>query len=101
MDLQGVELGGMDWTDPVQFGDSWQAVVNCIMNLRVSHNAGNLQLFTVGIKTVCMACRVVSVVDLCNWLLLYKCSKQTKGNVVIPTQLIMNVDRQAGRQLSV
>jgi hypothetical protein len=28
MDFQGVVLGGMDWTDPVQCGDRWRAVVN-------------------------------------------------------------------------
>jgi hypothetical protein len=50
-----VELGGMDWTDPVQCVDRWRADVNCVMNLRVTHNAGNLQLFTVDIKIVCMA----------------------------------------------
>jgi hypothetical protein len=36
----------MDWTDPVECGDRWQAVIYCVMNLRVPHNVGNLQLFT-------------------------------------------------------
>jgi hypothetical protein len=59
MELQGLELGGMDWTDPVQCGDRWRAVVNCVMNHRVPHNEGNLQLFTVGIKIACMACELL------------------------------------------
>jgi hypothetical protein len=49
----------MDWTDPVQCSDSRWALLNCVMNPRVPHNAGNLQLFTVGIKIVCMACELL------------------------------------------
>jgi hypothetical protein len=59
MDLQGFKLGGMEWTDPVQCYDGWRAVVNCVMNLQVPQNAGNLQLFTVGIKIVCVACELL------------------------------------------
>jgi len=35
MDLQGLGCGGMDWIDLAQDSESWQALVNEVMNLRV------------------------------------------------------------------
>ena len=34
-------MGGMHWIDPAQDTDRWRAVVNAVMNLRLSYNAGN------------------------------------------------------------
>jgi hypothetical protein len=35
IDLEEVELGGVDWIDLAQDGDKWRALVNTVMNPRV------------------------------------------------------------------
>jgi len=39
--LQEVGYGRMGWIDLVHDMDSWQALVNAVMNLRVPYNVGN------------------------------------------------------------
>jgi len=41
MDLQEVSFGYVDWINPAHDTDSWRALVNAVMNLRVPQNAGN------------------------------------------------------------
>jgi hypothetical protein len=36
MDLREIGFGGTDWIDPTQDRDKWTAVVNMVMNIRVS-----------------------------------------------------------------
>ena len=42
MNIQEVGCGGMHWIDLAQDGDMWRALVNAVLYLRVSQNAGNL-----------------------------------------------------------
>jgi hypothetical protein len=42
MDFQEVECGeGMDWIEVAQDRDRWRALLNVVMNLWVTYNAGN------------------------------------------------------------
>jgi len=41
MDLQEAGCVDIDWIELAQEKDSWRALVNAVMNLRISQNAGN------------------------------------------------------------
>jgi hypothetical protein len=40
MDLEEIELDGIDWIDLSRDRDQWRTLVNTVMNLRVLQNAG-------------------------------------------------------------
>jgi hypothetical protein len=41
MDLVDIGCGGVDWIGVAQDRDKWRALVNALMYLRVTSNAGN------------------------------------------------------------
>ena len=41
MDLPEMGLGRKYWIELAQNSDRWRAIVNAVMNLRVTHNVGN------------------------------------------------------------
>jgi hypothetical protein len=49
MDLREIGWDGVNWIDLAQDRDQWRALVNTVMNLQVSQNAGNfLSGLTIG-----------------------------------------------------
>jgi hypothetical protein len=56
MNLQEAGCGGMDWIELDQDRDKWKSLVNSVMNLRVSYNAGN---FLTGFKPVSFSRRTL------------------------------------------
>ena len=45
VNVQKVEWGGTDWIAVAEDRDKWRALLNAVMNLSVSWNAGNLWIF--------------------------------------------------------
>jgi hypothetical protein len=40
MDLRATVWGGMDWIDLAYDRDQWRALVNTVINIRVTYNVG-------------------------------------------------------------
>ena len=56
MDSQEVGWRSLDWVDLAQGRDRWRALVNAVMNVRVSKNVGN---FLSSLGPVCFSGRTV------------------------------------------
>jgi hypothetical protein len=80
-DVVAIGWGGEDWIDLAQYSDTWGALVNLVMNLRVPQNSGYLSS---GTQLVAMGWGGVDWIDLAQYSDMWRALVNLVMNLRVP-----------------